>query len=170
MAQRATGGKFPLRHLSVKQVEREVAVETVEQEGEERRPTGKTQIARQRPQIIKEGRAAHSRAAQRAVLSGKQVEQGGKEQRQEIAGGQERGKMLRPMSAVVFPMIARSCEGSGGCILDFPARTVRLHEGRDSCGSERDLSYEGMGIEPGPCGMCERQFTPIDGERSRARS
>ena len=40
-------------------VEREVAVETLEHEGEEMRPTGKTQIARQRPQIIKEGLAAH---------------------------------------------------------------------------------------------------------------
>ena len=39
-------------------VEREVAVETVEHEGEKMGPTGKTQIARQRPEIIKEGLAA----------------------------------------------------------------------------------------------------------------
>jgi len=40
-------------------VEREVAVEALEHEGEEMGPTGKTQIARQRPQIIKEGLAAY---------------------------------------------------------------------------------------------------------------
>ena len=40
-------------------VEREVAVEALEHEGEEMGPTGKTQIARERAQIIKEGLAAH---------------------------------------------------------------------------------------------------------------
>jgi hypothetical protein len=36
-----------------------VAVEALEHEGKEMRPTGKTEIARQRSQIIKEGLAAH---------------------------------------------------------------------------------------------------------------
>jgi hypothetical protein len=40
-------------------VEREVAVEALEHEGKEMRPTGKTEIARQRAQIIKEGLPAH---------------------------------------------------------------------------------------------------------------
>jgi type IV secretory pathway VirB10-like protein len=40
-------------------VEREMAVETLEHEGEELRPTGKTEIARQRSQVIKEGLTAH---------------------------------------------------------------------------------------------------------------
>ena len=40
-------------------VERAVAVEAVEHEGEEMSPTGKTEIARQRSQVIKEGLTAH---------------------------------------------------------------------------------------------------------------
>jgi hypothetical protein len=40
-------------------VERELDVEALEHEGEEMRPAGKTQIARERPQIIKEGLTAH---------------------------------------------------------------------------------------------------------------
>ena len=40
-------------------VEREMAVEALEHEGEELRPTGKTEIARQRSQVIKEGLTAH---------------------------------------------------------------------------------------------------------------
>ena len=40
-------------------VEREMAVEALEHEGEELRPTGKIEIARQRSQVIKEGLTAH---------------------------------------------------------------------------------------------------------------
>jgi hypothetical protein len=39
-------------------VEREVAVEALEHEGEKMRPTGKAEIARERAEIIKEGLTA----------------------------------------------------------------------------------------------------------------
>ena len=40
-------------------IERAVAVEALAHEGEEMRPTGKTEIARERAQIIKEGLTTH---------------------------------------------------------------------------------------------------------------
>jgi len=44
---------------SLRSVEKEVAVETLAHEDEELRPTGKTQRARERPKISKEGLATH---------------------------------------------------------------------------------------------------------------
>ena len=137
-------------------------MEALKHEGEEMGPTGKTQIARECPQIIKEGLAAHQRAAQGAVLSVEQVEQCVKKKRQEIEGGEERCEVLRPMPKVVFQMIALSFEGIVVFILDFPAGAARLHDRRNGFRGERRLGHKGIVVQLSPRGIREREFTPID--------
>ena len=103
------------------------------------------------------------------VLGIEQVEQGVKKKRQEVEGGQERGERRRPMPEVVFQVIALGFEGSVVFILDFPARAACLDDGRNGFGGERGLGHEGVVVERRPRSMREREVTPIDVERVRAR-
>jgi len=71
--------------------------------------------------------------------------------------------MFHSMAEVVFEMIALGFEGIVVFILDFPARTTCLHDGRDGFGGERSLGHEGIVVQyVCPRGIRESEFTPID--------
>lgn len=91
-------------------------------------PVGKGQVLHQRADVLKEGISARQQGAQGRAALVQELQDGVKQERQDIETQQRLRQVLPTMSKVVFEVVALGLEGIEVFIFDFPPTAPRLHQ------------------------------------------
>ena len=100
--------------------------------------------------------------AQKLVVAVEQVEKGVEQEREEVEGHEQGGKMLLAVTEIMFEMVALGFESVIVLILDLPTRTSSSDDVGNDVVVETMAGSKAVAVADRAIGLAYAQLAPVD--------